>query len=81
MRPLGVSGATTVDGLPIDPAVVFSVKELMLSELLFETNRNWPVLLTLGCKAIETGCDPVGWFAGDCAVNTPVVVLILNPKT
>jgi hypothetical protein len=41
--------------LLIEPLVVFNENALTLSELLFDTNKNWPVLLTLGCSAMDTG--------------------------
>ena len=79
--PLGPDGVTTGGRLNIAPLVALNEKPETLLDPLFDVNRNWPVLFTLGCSANAAGCNPVGRLAGVTAVNVPAVVLILNPKT
>jgi hypothetical protein len=78
--PLGVDGLVTVVGELIEPVVVLSTMLEMLAPALFEVKRNCPVLFTLGCNAIATGCAPVGCDAGVSGDNVPAAA-IWNPST
>ena len=79
--PLGTEGVITGGSALIEPDSVFNENPVTLLDALFEVKRNWPVLPTLGCSAIATGCDPVGRLAGVSAVNVPAAAAILYPKT
>ena len=76
----GVRVAVGLGKAFITPLVTLNVKPEMFVDPWFDVKRNWPVLFTVGCNAIDTGFVPVGKYGlGLSAVNVPAPVLIVNP--